>query len=49
MKNAEVVRRLTDSGISIITSASPAEFKKFWDAEILRFAKVIKEANLETE
>jgi len=49
MKNAEVVRRLTDSGISIVTSASPAEFKKFWDAEIQRFAKVIKEANIETE
>ena len=49
MKNAEVVRRLTDSGITIITSASPADFKKFWDAEIRRFAKVIKEANIETE
>src|SRR5918992_1146044 len=32
MKHPEVVRRLTESGISIITSASPAEFKKFWDA-----------------
>src|SRR6185503_17194316 len=42
MKNAEVVKRLTDNGISIVTSASPAEFKKFWDAEIRRFAKVIK-------
>jgi tripartite-type tricarboxylate transporter receptor subunit TctC len=49
MKHAEVVRRLTDNGISIITSASPAEFKKFWDAEIRRFAKVIKDAGLETE
>ena len=49
MKNAEVVRRLTDSGITIITSASPADFKKFWDSEITRFAKVIKEANIETE
>src|SRR5688572_23221047 len=49
MKNAEVVKRLTDNGISIITSASPAEFKKFWDAEIRRFAKVIKEASIETE
>ena len=49
MKNAEVVKRLSDNGISIITSASPAEFRKFWDAEIARFAKVIKEANIETE
>jgi len=29
--------------------ATNAEFKKFWDAEIQRFAKVIKEANIETE
>jgi tripartite-type tricarboxylate transporter receptor subunit TctC len=49
MKNSEVVRRLTDSGISIVTSASPAEFKKFWDEEVRRFGKVIKEAGLETE
>jgi tripartite-type tricarboxylate transporter receptor subunit TctC len=49
MKNPDVVKRLTDNGISIVTSASPAEFRKFWEAEIRRFAKVIKEANLETE
>ena len=49
MKNSEVVRRLTDSGISIVTSASPVEFKKFWDEEVRRFGKVIKEAGLETE
>ena len=49
MKNSEVIRRLTDSGISIVTSASPAEFRKFWEAEIRRFAMVIKEAGLETE
>jgi tripartite-type tricarboxylate transporter receptor subunit TctC len=49
MKNPDVVKRLTESGISIVTSASPAEFKKFWDAEIRRFAKVIKDANIETE
>ena len=49
MKHPDVVKRLTDNGISIITSASPAEFKKFWDAEIGRFGKVIKDAGLETE
>jgi tripartite-type tricarboxylate transporter receptor subunit TctC len=49
MKNPDVVKRLTENGISIVTSASPAEFRKFWEAEIRRFAKVIKEANLETE
>jgi tripartite-type tricarboxylate transporter receptor subunit TctC len=49
MKNPDVVRRLTENGISIVTSASGAEFKKFWDAEISRFGKVIKDAGLETE
>ena len=49
MKNSEVIRRLTDNGVSIVTSASPAEFKKFWDSEIQRFGKVIKDAGLETE
>lgn len=49
MKNPDVVKRLTDNGISIVTSASSAEFRKFWEAEIQRFAKVIKEANIETE
>ena len=49
MKNPDVVKRLTDNGITVVTSASPAEFKKFWDAEIRRFGKVIKEANIETE
>jgi tripartite-type tricarboxylate transporter receptor subunit TctC len=49
MKHPDVVKRLTDNGISIVTSASPAEFKKFWDAEIRRFSKAIKDANIETE
>src|SRR5687767_1942879 len=33
MKNAEVVKRLTDGGVSIVTSASSAEFRKFWESE----------------
>ena len=49
MKNPDVVKRLTDNGVSIVTSSSPAEFRKFWEAENRRFAKVIKEANIETE
>ena len=43
------MKRLTDNGISIVTSASPAEFRKFWEAENARFAKVIKDARIETE
>lgn len=49
MKNPDVVRRLTENGVSIVTSSSPAEFRKFWDSEVQRFGKVIKDANLETE
>ena len=49
MKNTEVVKRLSDGGVAIITSSSPAEFRKFWEAENQRFAKVIKDANIETE
>ncbi|HYH42551.1 MAG TPA: tripartite tricarboxylate transporter substrate binding protein [Burkholderiales bacterium] len=49
MKNPEVVKRLTDNGVSIVTSASPAEFRQFWDTEVKRFGKVIKDAGLETE
>jgi tripartite-type tricarboxylate transporter receptor subunit TctC len=49
MKNAEVVKRLTDGGVSIVTSASSAEFRKFWESENARFAKVIKDARIETE
>jgi tripartite-type tricarboxylate transporter receptor subunit TctC len=49
MKNAEVVKRLSDGGVSIVTSGSPTEFRKFWEAENQRFAKVIKDANIATE
>ena len=49
MKNGEVVKRLSDGGVAIITSGSPAEFRKFWESENQRFAKVIKDANIETE
>ena len=49
MKNGEVIKRLTDGGVTIVTSASPADFRKFWEGENQRFAKVIKDANIETE
>ena len=49
MKNPEAVKRLGDGGVSIITSGSSAEFRKFWESEDRRFAKVIKDANIETE
>jgi tripartite-type tricarboxylate transporter receptor subunit TctC len=49
MKDPQVVKRLGDSGITIVTSKSPAEFVTFVKNETDRFGKVIKDANIPTE
>jgi tripartite-type tricarboxylate transporter receptor subunit TctC len=49
MKDANVVKRMGDSGITIVTSQSQAEFVKFVKAETERFGKVIKDNNIPTE
>lgn len=49
MKNAEVIKRMTESGVSIVTSKSPEEFAKFWKSEHDRFSKVIRDAKIPTE
>jgi tripartite-type tricarboxylate transporter receptor subunit TctC len=49
MKNADVVKRLNEGGVAVVVSKSPAEFRKFWEAEDQRFGKIIKAANIETE
>ena len=49
MKDPQVVKRLGDSGITIVTSQSPADFVAFVTAETARFGKVIKDANIPTE
>jgi tripartite-type tricarboxylate transporter receptor subunit TctC len=49
MKDSEVGKRLTAGGVSIVTSSSPADFRKFWESEDRRFAKIIRDANIETE
>jgi tripartite-type tricarboxylate transporter receptor subunit TctC len=49
MKDPQVVKRLGDSGITIVTSKSPADFVAFVKAETERFGKVIKDANIQTE
>ena len=49
MKNPDVVKRLGDSGITIVTSKSPAEFVAFVKNETARFGKVIKDAKIETQ
>ena len=49
MKHADVVKRMGDSGVSIVVSKSPEEFTKFWKSEHERFAKVIRDAKIPTE
>jgi tripartite-type tricarboxylate transporter receptor subunit TctC len=49
MRHTEVVKRMADSGVSIVVSKSPEEFAKFWKSEHERFAKVIQDAKIPTE
>ena len=49
MKDPQVIKRLGDSGISIVTSKSPSEFVTFVKSETERFGKVIKDAKIETQ
>ena len=49
MKRADVVKRLADGGVTIVVSESPEDFAAFHKKEDARFAKVIKDANIQTE
>jgi tripartite-type tricarboxylate transporter receptor subunit TctC len=49
MKHPDVVKRMNDGGVNIVLSKSPEDFARFWQAENDRFAKVIKDAKIETE
>ena len=49
MKDPQVVKRLGEAGIEIVTSKSPADFVAFVKSETERFGKVIKDANIQTE
>jgi tripartite-type tricarboxylate transporter receptor subunit TctC len=49
MKDPSVVKRLGDSGITIVTSKSAADFVAFLKQETERFGKVIKDAKIQTE
>jgi tripartite-type tricarboxylate transporter receptor subunit TctC len=49
MKDATVMKRLGDGGVSIITSKSPADFTAFVKGETERFGKVIRDAKIQTE
>jgi tripartite-type tricarboxylate transporter receptor subunit TctC len=49
MKDPLVMKRMTDGGVTIVTSKSPAEFVAFVKSETERFGKVIKDNNIQTE
>ena len=49
MRHAEVVKRMAESGVSIVTSKSPEEFTQFWKSEHQRFAKIVRDAKIPTE
>ena len=49
MKDPQVVKRLGELGVSIVTSKSPAEFTAFVKSETARFEKVIKDENIQTQ
>jgi tripartite-type tricarboxylate transporter receptor subunit TctC len=49
MKDPQVVKRLGDSGITIVSGKSPADFVAFVKSETGRYGKVIKDANIRTE
>jgi tripartite-type tricarboxylate transporter receptor subunit TctC len=49
MKDPQVVKRLGDSGITIVTSKSPADFTAFVKSETARFGKVIKDNKIQTQ
>jgi len=49
MKHPDVIKRMGDSGVSIVVSRSTDEFAKFWKSEHERFAKVIRDAKIPTE
>jgi len=49
MKDAAVVKRLNEGGVTIVSSKSPADFTAFLKSETVRYGKVIKDAKIETE
>lgn len=49
MKDPEVVKKLGDSGVVVVTSKSPADFRAFVKSETDRFAKAIRDNNIKTE
>lgn len=49
MKNPDVLKKLGDSGVAVITSKDSADFRAFVKSETDRFAKAIRDNNIKTE
>jgi tripartite-type tricarboxylate transporter receptor subunit TctC len=49
MKDPQVVKKLHEGGVDVVVSRSPADFSQFVAAENARFAKIIKDAKIETD
>lgn len=49
MRDSAVVSRLSDNGVAIVTSKSPADFVAFVKSETERFGKAIRDAKIQTE
>lgn len=49
MQHPEVVKRLSDGGVTIVVSKSPEDFAAFVASESARFARVIKDVGIATD
>jgi len=49
MKSPDVVKKLTESGATVVVSKSPEDFGAFQKRENDRFAKAVKEGGIETQ
>lgn len=49
MKHPDVTKRMAESGVSIVTSKTTADFAAFWKEEHERFARVVRDAKIPTE
>ena len=49
MKHGEVIKRMAENGVSIVTSKSTEDFTRFWNSENDRYAKIIRDAKIPTE